>query len=293
MKLITYQYRGIEEAGVLARSGDFVYPLRMLGVSCRKMSELIDGGSSLLEKVRMAVKEADRRLPLAEIQLEAPIPEPRQDIICLGINYREHAEESVRFKGDALSIGKTEYATYFSKRVNRATGSGALIDTHGGFAEELDYEAELAVVIGKDACRVAEEDAFDYVFGYTIINDITSRAVQTRHNQWFFGKSLDSFAPMGPCLVTEDEFTRPPILRVTSRVNGELRQNSTTDFMIHGIAEVISKLSQGITLKKGTIIAMGTPAGVGMGFQPPRFLRSGDTVVCEIEGIGILENSVK
>lgn len=149
------------------------------------------------------------------------------------------------------------------------------------------------MIIGKDAKDVPKEKAFDYVFGYTIINDVSARNLQTRHKQWYFGKSLDGFTPMGPCIVTKDEFVNPPVLRICSRVNGELRQNSTTDLMITSIQDVIHELSQGITLKAGTIIAMGTPAGVGMGFIPPKFLKPGDIVECEIEGIGCLKNIVK
>ena len=170
---------------------------------------------------------------------------------------------------------------------------GGHIDGHFDLVERLDYEAELAVVIGKDASHVEEADAAEYVLGYTIINDVSARQVQTRHKQWYFGKSLDGFTPMGPCIVTADEFEFPPRLSIQSKVNGELRQNSNTELLIFGIPHIIRELSQGITLKAGTIIATGTPAGVGMGFEPPRFLKSGDQVECIIEGIGSLKNTVK
>lgn len=159
--------------------------------------------------------------------------------------------------------------------------------------DSLDYEVELAVIIKKDAKNISQEEAFDYVFGYTIINDISARNLQTRHKQWYFGKSLDGFLPMGPYLVTEDVFERPPVLKISSKVNGEVRQNATTDLLIFGISHVIAELSQGMTLKAGTIIAMGTPSGVGMGFIPPKFLRAGDCVSCSIEGIGTLTNYIK
>ena len=158
--------------------------------------------------------------------------------------------------------------------------------------DSLDYEVELAVIIGKDAKNVRREDAYNYVFGYTILNDVSARNLQTRHKQWYFGKSLDGFTPIGPCIVTADEFENPPVLAIKSYVNGELRQNSSTELLLFDIAHIISELSQGMTLKAGTIIATGTPAGVGMGFEPPNFLKSGDTVTCEIEKIGTLTNRI-
>ena len=152
--------------------------------------------------------------------------------------------------------------------------------------------AELAVVLGRDAKNVAEADAFDYVFGYTIVNDVSARNLQTGHKQWYFGKGLDGFTPMGPCLVTRDEFPQPPALAIRTYVNGELRQDAVTDQLLFSIPHILHELSQGMTLQAGTIIATGTPAGVGMGFDPPKFLQSGDVVRCEIQGIGILENPV-
>ena len=203
-----------------------------------------------------------------------------------------HAEESARYKKEAFERDK-KYPVYFSKRVNRATTDGDIIPLYDGLVDSLDYECELAVIIGKEAKNISADSAYDYVFGYTIMNDVSARNLQTRHKQWYFGKSLDGFTPMGPWIVTKDEFEEPPVLKICSRVNGELRQNSVTDLMITTIADAISELSQGMTLKAGTIIAMGTPAGVGMGFEPPKFLKSGDIVECEIEGIGCIKNIVQ
>ena len=228
--------------------------------------------------------------PVEEIRIVSPIPEPDQDIICLGINYLAYSEESASFKKVAFS--KPDQAVYFSKRVNRATDPGDGIPSHKELTSQLDYEAELAVILKKDAKDVALEDVEDYIFGYTIMNDVSAREVQTAHRQWYFGKSLDGFTPLGPWIVTADSVEFPPKLRIQSRVNGELRQDSNTEQFIHGIAEVVSELSRGMTLKAGTIIATGTPAGVGMGFDPPRFLKPGDVVECMIEGIGTLKNPV-
>ena len=296
MRLVTYEIEHKSGLGVISRDGSWVYPLASLDMDYKTMQELIetisDSEKQLLEyasgqdpyKVRGAA-------PIGEVSLLAPIPHPRQDVICLGINYMAHAEESARFKKEAFD-GERPYAVYFSKRVNRATDPGAGIPSHRDIVTDLDYEAELAVIIGREASHVREEEVKDYIFGYTIINDVSARTLQTRHKQWYFGKSLDGFTPMGPVLVTADEIAYPPALEITSRVNGELRQKSNTALLITSIGQILEELTGGMTLLPGTIIATGTPAGVGMGFDPPRFLQSGDTVECAIEGIGTLCSTV-
>jgi 2-keto-4-pentenoate hydratase/2-oxohepta-3-ene-1,7-dioic acid hydratase in catechol pathway len=294
MKFVTFKYNNIEEVGILTKDEQGIYPIKTLGVNYENMNDLIENISAEeLQMLQVSLEKGiNEFVPTSDVCKMAPIPSPRQDIICLGINYMEHAIESARYKKEAFG-GDRPYAVYFSKRVGIATGDGDIIPSYPDLVDSLDYEAELAVIIKKDAKNVAREDAFDYVFGYTIINDVSARNLQTRHKQWYFGKSLDGFTPMGPCIITKDEFLNPPILRISSKVNGELRQNSTTDLMITSIEDVIHELSQGITLKAGTVIAMGTPAGVGMGFEPPKFLKTGDVVECEIEGIGCLKNTVR
>ena len=202
----------------------------------------------------------------------------------------DHAEESARF--EKREFERPEKAIYFSKRVNRTNDPDGIIPAHKNLTSQLDYEAELAVIIKKDAKDVKPGEVKDYIFGYTIMNDVSAREVQTEHKQWYFGKSLDGFTPLGPCIMTADSTAFPPVLKIQSKVNGELRQNSNTGLFIHGIEEVICELTQGMTLKAGTIIATGTPAGVGMGFVPPKFLETGDVVECIIEGIGTLRNTV-
>ena len=226
-----------------------------------------------------------------EVQLLAPIVRPLQDVVCLGINYDAHAQEAGRFSDEAFG-GERPYTIYFSKRVNRATATGEKVPAYAGLVDSLDYEAELGVVLGRDAKGVTKEEARAYVFGYTISNDISARNLQTRHKQWYLGKSLDGFTPMGPCIVTADEIGDEQSLDISSRVNGELRQSSNTRYMIQTVAGAIAELSQGMTLEAGMIIATGTPAGVGMGMTPPTFLKHGDKVVCEIEKIGRLENEI-
>ena len=226
-----------------------------------------------------------------KLQLCAPIVHPRQDVICLGINYDAHAQEAGRFSDEAFG-GERPYTIYFSKRVSRATATKELVPSYKGLVDSLDYECELGVVLGKDCKGVTKEEAKQYIFGYTIINDISARNLQTRHKQWYLGKSLDGFTPMGPCIVTADEIGDEQSLDISCTVNGELRQSSNTKYMIQTVCGAISELSQGMTLQAGTIIATGTPAGVGMGMQPPQFLQTGDVVECRIAKIGVLTNTI-
>ena len=284
MKLITFLQNEQERVGVLTADETAVLPLPYAD-----MLELIEAADQLKETV--AAEAAGQPIPLSEVKLLAPIPRPGHDVICLGVNYKDHAKEAKRYDSEV----KDEYPApvYFSKRVTEAVAPGGFIESHPGLVERLDYEAELAVIIGKTAKSVKAADAADYIFGYTVLNDVSARRLQNLHTQWFFGKSLDGFTPMGPCITTADEIAFPPALGITCSVNGELRQNAVTDQLIHSIASIIEGLSAGITLQPGTIIATGTPAGVGNAFVPPRLLKSGDIVECTIEGIGKLTNTVR
>lgn len=294
MKLYTYRREkdGPMAVGTGDKSGTAVHPIAGLGLAYGSMNELIERASAgEWELLKRASLEAGG-IPLTEVTLCAPIPCPRQDMICLGINYMAHAEESARYKEEAFG-GERPYAVYFSKRIGEAVGDGGVIPSYEGLVDSLDYEAELAVIIGRDAKNVSREDAASYILGYTVINDVSARNLQTRHKQWYFGKSLDGFTPMGPCIVTREELSWPPKAAVRSYVNGELRQDGNTAQLIFDIAHVIHELSRGMTLKAGTIIATGTPAGAGMGFVPPRFLKKGDIVSCEAEGVGRITNRVE
>ena len=246
---------GVEEPAVLSADGTAVTPLRWLGLPCDTLTEAIPQLTPAVRAGLALALSAIPSVPLDAVQLQSPIPCPAQDVVCLGINYMAHSADLVK---------------------------------------KLDYECELAVVLGRDAKDVPAGQTRDYVFGYTILNDVSARDVQTAHKQWYFGKSLDGFTPIGPCIVTADEFEAyPPQLGIRSFVNGEKRQDSNTRLQIFDIDHVIHELSQGMTLKAGTIIATGTPAGVGMGMDPPQFLQPGDTVRCEIDGIGSLTNTVR
>lgn len=300
MKFYTYKLSEKEKPELAVGHPErdaILYPLPQFDLHFTDMNDLIEritpAELAMLKNTlsKVEIREQLRSIRRDDIIPCAPIPIPKQDVICLGINYMAHAEESARYKEEAFG-GERPYAIYFSKRVNEAVADGGHIPAYQNLVDSLDYEVELAVVIGKDAKNVTKEEAYHYIFGYTILNDISARNLQTQHKQWYFGKSLDGFTPIGPCIATIDTFENPPQLAIKSYVNGELRQDSNTNLLIFDIAHIISELSQGMTLKAGTIIATGTPAGVGMGFIPPNFLKPGDTVTCEIEGIGSMTNII-
>ncbi len=280
MKLVTCKVNGRTFAGV--SDGEKVFE------AAADMYELI-GKIMSVPADALAVGEGT---PLSEVRLLSPIPEPRQDVICLGMNYNDHSEEAARW-GKENFVRNEGKAVYFSKRAARIIGPGEGIDGHFDIVDSLDYEAELAVILGKDAYGVSYEEAPNYVLGYCVLNDISARNLQKDHKQFYFGKSLDTHTAMGPWIVLRDELPWPPEYNIRCLVNGQTRQNSNTANMIFDVAYVIIELSRGMTLKAGTIIAMGTPAGVGMGFEPPQYLKSGDVILCEIDGVGRIENRVK
>lgn len=284
MKLITYRLRGAEHVGALTADGTAVAPLPY-----PDMNALIETAS--LEELRSAAAAAET-IPMEEVELLAPIPRPRQDVICLGMNYLDHAREAAQYDAGAFEKEKP-VAVYFSKRVTEAVAPEGFIESHTDLVERLDYESELAVILGKTARNIRGEDAGDYIFGYTILNDVSARDVQTGHKQWYFGKSLDGFTPIGPCIVTADEIAYPPALDISAAINGETRQHSNTALFITSIGQALEELSRGMTLLPGTILSTGTPAGVGMGFDPPKFLKPGDVVECTVQGIGTLRNTVR
>src|SRR5512145_758316 len=262
----------------------------------KTMLELIQGGPDALAAARDALGHgeavikrdgvgalAERRLgaPAAKVRLEAPIPRPARNVFCLGRNYKEHAAER--------GAEAPPHPVYFTKAPETVVAPGAKV-VHHAVTRELDYEVELAVVIGTAGRDIARERALEHVFGYTIVNDVTARDLQKRHGQWFKGKSLDTFCPMGPVLVTADEIPDPQALAVTLRVNGETRQSSHTAKMIFPVDECIAVLSQGFTVLPGDVIATGTPEGVGAALG--KFLKAGDRMEAEVERIGVLANRV-
>lgn len=227
--------------------------------------------------------------------LLAPIPTPRRNVFCVGKNYHEHAREFAN-SGFDTSAAKGELApdfpVIFTKPASTVVADGAPVLAFSVLTEQLDYEAELAVIIGRPGRGIGREAALDHVWGYTIVNDVTARDLQQKHRQWFIGKSMDTFCPMGPWAVTADEVGDPADLNVRCWINGELRQDANTRDLIFDIPTIIATLSAGITLQPGDVIATGTPAGVGIGFKPPRFLKPGDTMTISIDRLGTLTNTV-
>jgi 2-keto-4-pentenoate hydratase/2-oxohepta-3-ene-1,7-dioic acid hydratase in catechol pathway len=247
-----------------------------------------------------AAHVAGRPVPLADVtvaldpsQIRAPFPKPTRNIFCVGKNYYEHAHEFARsgFDSSAASGAVPEAPIIFSKVPECVTGPGAPILFDPQVSSAIDYEAELCIVIGKGGRGIRKAEALSHVWGYTIVNDVTARDLQGRHKQWLIGKSQDSFCPMGPIAATVDEIDLGNTA-VRCWVNSELRQNANTRDLIFDVPTLIETLSAGITLKTGDLIATGTPAGVGIGFNPPKYLKPGDSVAIEIDGLGRLENVV-
>lgn len=295
MKFTTYYYNGEESIGII--NEDTVIPMNefliVIGNSkVNSMVELIENlKEDIIEKIEDAISSNNfKSIPLNSIKLLAPIPYSKRNILCLGKNYVEHAKEV-----DATKLsdsGIPENPIYFTKTAMPAIANGEKIKFSYDVTKQVDYEVELAIVIGKTGINIKPEEAEEYIFGYTIINDVSARDLQVKHNQWFKGKSLDTFCPMGPYIVHKKEIPFPVELDIQCRINGELRQNSNTKRLIYNIPYIISDLSKGFTLMPGDIISTGTPSGVGIGFQPPKFLKDGDIVECYIEKIGKIVNRV-
>jgi 2-keto-4-pentenoate hydratase/2-oxohepta-3-ene-1,7-dioic acid hydratase in catechol pathway len=292
VKFATYLHDSKEYVGVLSNCGTAIYPISDFGLEYKSMVDLIE---NITEKERQHLaKQLDAPeyagLPVDDVELLAAIPKPR-DIIAVSQNYVTHVMETCSLNG--VEYVRPKYCSYFWRRVNRAVAHNGNICLHAGISSMLDYEVELAVVIGKECSRVAEKDALDYVFGYTISNDITARDIQNNLPQYAYAKGLDDTTPIGPYIVTADEIKDPHNLHLSLKVNGELRQNGNTNDFIFNIPYVISDITKGMTLFPGDIIITGTPSGIGAGMNPPVFLKHGDIIESEIEGIGILRNIVE
>ncbi|MDE2228624.1 MAG: fumarylacetoacetate hydrolase family protein [Alphaproteobacteria bacterium] len=259
------------------------------------MVALIEGGASALKAAKSTFEAARKKkggpwTPLNRAKLLAPFPSPRKNVFCVGRNYKLHILEGARARGVEPTFPKVP--EFFSKPRTTVIGHDASILRHEKDTQQLDYEVELAVVIGKRIRDVPEDKAMAAVFGYTICNDVTARDLQRAHGQWFKGKSLDTFCPMGPCIVTADEFGDPSGHRISLKVNGEIRQDSNTSDLLFGVPALVSSLCAGLTLEPGDVISTGTPSGVAMGMTPQMWLQVGDVIEAEIEGIGVLRDRV-
>jgi 2-keto-4-pentenoate hydratase/2-oxohepta-3-ene-1,7-dioic acid hydratase in catechol pathway len=233
---------------------------------------------------------SESSIPLADVCLLAPIPVPRRNIVCLGQNYADHVKE-LKAMGEKGEI--PQHPIYFTKATHTVTGTDSAILSHSDITGALDYETELAIIIGKHGIDIPYSEAESYIFGYTIANDVSARDLQKIHNQYYKGKSLTTFCPLGPWIMHSSGIPFPPVLPMECTVNGEVRQKSSTSQLIFGISTIISDLSRGYELHPGDIILTGTPGGVGISFNPPRFLKFGDQVCCSIDGIGSLSNHVE
>ncbi len=295
MQLVSYTAAGTTGIGVIDKQTDEMVDLGRCDTALpRTMLALIAMGEEGLERVTRALASGQHRLPVAKVRMVAPIPRPSRNILCVGKNYRDHVNEvqSMNASDQDQNAAQPKYPIIFTKATSSVIGPKVPIQAALDPTDSVDYEGELAVIIGRGGRDIHRDKAMAHIYGYTIVNDLTSRRLQKRRQQWFLGKSLDGFCPMGPSLVTRDEISDVNALQIQTRVNGELRQNASVAEMIFDIPTLIATLSSVMTLEAGDIIATGTPAGVGMGFTPPRYLHPGDVVSVTIEPLGTLENPV-
>ncbi len=292
MRLLTFSERGQTRIGVLVDDGNAIVDLTAAGLPAT-MNGLIDEGSSGLERAHDVISAQANRINISETQILAPIPRPKRNIICVGKNYYDHAAEFHKSGFD--STGKQalpEFPVVFTKAPTSVTGPGMAITLASDYSNSTDYEGELGVVLATGGRNISKSGAYSYVFGYTVINDVTARTIQRQHDQWFLGKSPDSYCPMGPVLVTADEIGDVETLRLQTIVNGEVRQDALVRDLIFDIPTLLETFSRTMTLEPADIIATGTPAGVGIGSNPPVYLKQGDRVLVDIDRIGTLENVV-
>jgi 2-keto-4-pentenoate hydratase/2-oxohepta-3-ene-1,7-dioic acid hydratase in catechol pathway len=256
------------------------------------MLSLIASGRAGLAALRKLVRAAPAKgLEMQKLRVLAPIPRPRKNVFCVGWNYLEHFEEGAKARPHVQDM--PAHPAFFTKAPTAVNGPFDPVPLHAGVTEKLDWEVELGVVVGRGGRDIAEADAMKHVYGYTVINDVSAREIQRQHGQqWFKGKSLDGTCPMGPWIVTADEVPDPQALRVSCRLNGVVKQDSNTRHMYFRIPRIIAELSAGLTLETGDIISTGTPAGVGHARTPPEFMRAGDILETEVEGIGTLRNRI-
>jgi 2-keto-4-pentenoate hydratase/2-oxohepta-3-ene-1,7-dioic acid hydratase in catechol pathway len=294
LKLVSFRYGEAEAVGVLLDAREEVLDLTAAGIAA-DMQDLIERYDSIRSDIQRLISSGSSGPKLAEIQLIAPLPRPRRNVFCVGKNYFEHAAEFGSSGFDSGSKGGDEvpeYPIFFSKPGSAVIGPGEAIQSSLDPYHSVDYEAELGVVIGR-AGRVGDDaDPMDFVFGYTAVNDVTSRELQKRHKQWLLGKGIDTFCPMGPAIVPRDEMADLASLSIRCFVNDELRQSARFGDLIFDVPNLVRTLGRTTTLQPGDIIATGTPVGVGIGFKPPRYLHPGDRVRVEIERVGVLENPV-
>src|SRR5919202_3164026 len=291
MKFLTFGKNGQPRLGVLGDSGRVVDVAAAGGPA--DMLSLIKGGAAALEQAKRAVSSAksEALLPLDGLQILAPIPHPTKNVFCVGRNYAAHVAEGARIRGQQVQV--PEEPEFFTKAPTAVNAHEGTVPLDPKVTQRFDYEVELAVVIGKAGKNITASSAMDHIFGFTIVNDLTARDLQRRHGQWFKGKTLDGTCPVGPVVVAKAALPNFADLAIRMRVNGELRQDDRTSSMVHKVPQIIESLSAGLTREPGDIIATGTPSGVGYAMDPPHYLKGGDVVEAEVEGIGILRNTIR
>lgn len=286
MKIANFSHRGETRLGIVDETAGKIRPIEPRLTDMVALVERYDA-------LKASLSSAGAGLELSSVTLLAPFLAPRRNIFCVGKNYREHAKEfsqSGYDAGAAQGAGADPYPIVFTKPASCVVGPGATVSLHPEATDLVDYEAELAFIVGVAGKNIKKADAYRHVWGYTCINDVTARDRQMNHKQWFLGKALDGFCPMGPWVTTADEVD-PENLDIKCWVNGDLRQSANTRDLIFDIPTLVETISQGLTLQPGDIVATGTPAGVGIGFTPPKFLKSGDKVTVSIAGLGTLTNT--
>jgi 2-keto-4-pentenoate hydratase/2-oxohepta-3-ene-1,7-dioic acid hydratase in catechol pathway len=285
MRLATFTWQGSDRAGVV--EGSEIVDVSEVAPS---MQALVEGGSEALAHARDAAARG-QRVALDRVRLRAPFPRPAKNIFCLGLNYKDHVAEGARSRGAETRL--PEYPVWFTKASTAVCGPYDDIPVDLHLSTQYDWEVELALVIGRVARRVPKERASDYIHSYTVFNDFSIRDIQRRHGgQFFKGKSLDRASPLGPWLVTPDEVPVPQQLRVLCRINGVVKQDANTSDMIFDIPSMLADITDTVTLEPGDVIATGTPSGVGFARTPPEFLKPGDVMETEIEGVGLLRNRI-
>jgi len=299
VRICTFDQRGVAAAGIVAADDTVLSTVDLVGGATDEdeVLDLLLSGEELWADLRAAARDARGGIPLASAKLLAPIPRPPRNVFCIGWNYSEHFEEGKQARGQSgAQLAPQEipqFPAIFTKNPATVVGPDAAVLFPAPQSEQLDWEAELAVVIGKGGRDITEAAAMSHVFGYTCANDVSVRDVQRRHGgQWFKGKNFDTHLPMGPWIVTGDELD-PSDLAIRSRVNGVTKQDSRTKYMVFKIPRLIAEISAGCELWPGDMIITGTPAGVGFARTPPEYLGVGDVVEIEIERIGVLRNTVK
>jgi 2-keto-4-pentenoate hydratase/2-oxohepta-3-ene-1,7-dioic acid hydratase in catechol pathway len=294
MRLITFSSGGRNQAGVVGVDGSYVAAADLVPSAPNDMIAVIEGGPSLWQRLSESAASARGGADPASVRLLAPIPHPRRDVMCVGWNYLDHFEEGQGMRGPQDSqVEIPDYPALFSKKPNTVVGPETPVWHSAPHSDQLDWEVELAIIIGRSGRDIAEADALHHVFGYTIANDVSVRDIQRRHGgQWLKGKGFDTHCPLGPWIVTPDEIGDPQNVRLTTRINGAVKQDSNTRYMVFKLPRIIHEFSVGVSLQPGDVIITGTPSGVGFARKPPEFLSVGDLMEMEIENIGVLRNRI-